>query len=273
MRSIVAGPSDPGPAHPGPVDPGARVVLIPGLGAVGYLVDLLNATAGVAPTTLLDLPGLGHRRTAGLPVGLGELSRAAAEALPAGPVVVLGHSTGAQLALRAALLAPQRVAAVVLLGPAFEPRSRPRAALLARALRALTVESPRLLPRTVPYYVRGGRRFVEFVSETRRERPEDLIGQLACPVLVGRGTRDVISSAPWTRQLAAAAPAGRAYTLPGAHNVPFTHPDAVVRLLREAIAAAGLQTPAAVSASSARSRSSAPNAASGTINRSTPRSR
>lgn len=233
VRSIVAD---------GPPSSSPPVVLIPGLGAVGYLVDLLHATATVAPATLLDLPGFGHRRTAGLPVRLDELAGATAGALPSGPVVVLGHSTGAQLALRAALLAPQSVAAVVLLGPAFDPRSRPRAALLGRVLRAMTVESPRLLPRTVPYYVRGGRRFVEFVSETRRERPEDLIGGLACPVLVGRGTRDVICSAQWARELAAAAPAGRAYTLPGAHNVPFTHPNAVVRLLREALAGADLRT-------------------------------
>ena len=217
-----------------PAAPGPHVVLVPGLGAVGYLVRLLHAAAAVGPTTLLDVPGFGHRRTADLPVSLDALALATVGALPPGPIVLLGHSTGAQLALRAALLAPQRVAAVVLLGSAFEPGARRPAALLGRVLRAMTVESPRLVPRTVPYYVRGGRRFVEFVGETLRERPEDFIGIAPCPVLVGRGTRDFICSAGWSRELAAAAPDGRAYTLPGAHNVPFTHPGAVVRLLREA---------------------------------------
>lgn len=212
-----------------------QLVLVPGLGAVGYFLPLLHAAAAVAPVTLFDLPGFGHRRTAALPVALDELADAMTAALPPGPLVVLGHSTGAQLALRVALLDPQRVAAVVLLGPAFEPAARRPVTLLARVLRALLVESPRLLPRTVPDYLRGGRRFVQFVRETLREQPEALIGRVTAPVLVARGTRDHICSAEWTRWLAEAAPDGRAFTLPGAHNVPFTHPEAVVSLLRDAV--------------------------------------
>ena len=226
VRFLVAGGSGADQPH---------VVLVPGLGAVGYLVKLLHASAAVTPTRLLDLPGFGHRRTAGLPVGLDELAGATAEALPAGPVVLLGHSTGALLALRAAVLAPQRVAAVVLLGPAFEPDARRPAGLLARIGRAALVESPRLLPRTVPYYARGGRRFIEFVREALHDRPEALIGSVRCPVLVARGTRDPICSPGWSRRLAEAAREGQSYTLPGAHNVPFTHPKAVVTLLREAL--------------------------------------
>jgi pimeloyl-ACP methyl ester carboxylesterase len=123
-----------------------QVVLVPGLGSVGYLLELLHACGGWTRATLMDLPGFGHRRTAALPADLNSLTdtlTAVLEQLPGPPVVVAGHSTGAQLALRAALRAPERLHGLVLIGPTFEPRARRPTALLARHLRTSAFEPPR----------------------------------------------------------------------------------------------------------------------------------
>jgi pimeloyl-ACP methyl ester carboxylesterase len=111
------------------------VVLLPGLGAVGYLLDVLHATAAWTRVSLLDLPGFGRPETADCPVDLDALAAATAAVLPRRPAVLLGHSTGAQVALRAALSTPEHVAALVLVGPTFEPASRQLPRLIARHLR------------------------------------------------------------------------------------------------------------------------------------------
>jgi pimeloyl-ACP methyl ester carboxylesterase len=54
IRSLVAEPAQPG---------GPEVVIVPGLGAPGYLTRLTRAVADLgARCTLLDLPGFGARR-------------------------------------------------------------------------------------------------------------------------------------------------------------------------------------------------------------------
>ena len=52
VRSLVAG--TPVPRLP-------RVVIVPGLGAPGYLLDLLHACGAWTQAWLLDLPGFGSR--------------------------------------------------------------------------------------------------------------------------------------------------------------------------------------------------------------------
>jgi hypothetical protein len=62
-----------------------QVVLLPGLDSMGYLLEVLHACSGWTRTTLLDLPGFGHRRTADLPADLDSLTEtlaAVVEALP-----------------------------------------------------------------------------------------------------------------------------------------------------------------------------------------------
>jgi pimeloyl-ACP methyl ester carboxylesterase len=203
------------------------VVLVPGLGAVGYCLDLLHACGAWTAATLLDLPGFGRRETADLPAGLDPLAATLADALPEGPTVLVGHSTGAQVALRATLLAPGRVRALVLVGPTFEPASRRARSLVARSVTNATRERPRELRYALPDYVRGGRRLAELVRDALRDRPEDAVGSVECPVVVVRGARDPFCSQAWAQRLAATAPRGGVRTLPGAHNIPYTCPGAL----------------------------------------------
>ncbi|MFD2093061.1 alpha/beta fold hydrolase [Blastococcus deserti] len=216
-----------------------EVVLVPGLGAVGYMLELLHACGAWTRATLVDLPGFGQQRTADLPSDLDSVTARLLSALPPSPSVLVGHSTGTQVAMHAALDAPDRVGALVLVGPTFEPAARRPGALLARHMWTSAFEPPGQLRYTVPDYLRGGRRFREYLTSALRDRPEEQIGRIQAPVIAARGRHDHFASQEWVQQLAAAAPRGRARTLPGAHAVPYNHPGAVAQLAGEAAAAMG----------------------------------
>ncbi len=221
VRALVAG--EPVPALP-------PIRIVPGLGAMAYMLDFLHACAAWTQAALLDLPGYGNSVTRDCPADLDTLTPVTVGCLGAdgdAPVLLVGHSTGAQLALRAAVAAPTRVAGLVLIGVTFDPPVRERWPRLVPRLRTYLHERPRELVLTVPDFVRGGTRVAQYLASALRDRPEDHVGRVQCPVLVLRGRRDTLSPLPWARRLAAGAVDGRQLTLPGSHNVPYTHPGAV----------------------------------------------
>ena len=214
-----------------------ELVLVPGLGALGYVVPTVHACASWTRVHLLDLPGFGHRRTARLTAELEPLGRALAAWLaevPDGPVVLLGHSTGAQMALRSAVAGPDRLRLLVLAGGTFPPQARRLPSVVGRVARTLPHEQVGELPAVWPYYRRGLRRLPGLLRSTLADRPEGAVPGLVTPLLVVRGRSDRISPAPWAEQLASAG-AGRVAELPGAHNVPWTHPEQLSRVLRDTV--------------------------------------
>lgn len=228
VRSLVTGRA---------VDGMPELVVVPGLGALGYLLPLVRACGAWTRVTLLDLPGFGHPTTARLPADLASvadtLSAWLAEAVDA-PVVLLGHSTGAQSALRAGLAAPQAVAQLVLAGATFPPRSRSWGPLVRRTARTVVHERPGELPAVLPYYVRGRRGLLDLLRSALADRPEEAVCAVQPPLLVLRGQQDRLCPQDWAGDLAARAPLGRLAVLPGAHNFVWTAPDAGSRLLLDA---------------------------------------
>jgi len=214
----------------------ADLVLLPGLGALGYLLPTVRACAAWTRVRLLDLPGFGVLRTAGLPTDLTSVSRVAADWLAAmtEPVLLLGHSTGAQVALRAAVQRPAAVGLLVLAGVTFDPAARDVRVLARRVLDTVPHERPGELPAVLPYYLRGARGIPVLLRSALADRPEDRIGRVASPVLVLRGESDGLCPVDWARSLAGSARSGRALQLPGAHNVPYTHPEVLSAVLAEA---------------------------------------
>jgi pimeloyl-ACP methyl ester carboxylesterase len=80
-----------------------ELVMVPGLGALGYLLPVVRGCGTWTRAHLLDVPGFGHRRTSRLPSTLTDVADVVAEWLAtAGPrrVLLFGHSTGAQAAVR-----------------------------------------------------------------------------------------------------------------------------------------------------------------------------
>lgn len=223
-----------------------EVVLLPGLGACGYLVPWTRRTAAWTRATLLDLPGWQAGRPPSCPPTVEGVAAAVARWLEVGDrrdVVLLGHSSGAQAVLHAALLVPGRVAGVVLAGPTFDPAARALPRLLVRALTTVPRESLGTAAAAVPWYLRsGGLPLVRFVRSALADRPEDLVPTLEVPVLVLGGRHDGFAPPAWVRRLAGLAGAP-CHVLPGAHAAPFPYAAAADALVHGAVRAWSAASP------------------------------
>lgn len=229
VRSVSAGPARDGRSD---------LVLVPGLGALGYLAPLVRACSARTRIQLLDVPGFGHRSTAGCSAALDDVAATVAAWLrqvPVAPVLLVGHSTGAQAALRAALDVPELVAGLVLAGPTFPPAARRFRPLAARVVRTLPHERLGELPAVLPDYVRGARRMPQLLTSAMADRPEDCVARWSGALLVLRGRHDALCPLAWAHDLAARAPRGRCVTVPGAHNFPFTDPAPAAEALAAAL--------------------------------------
>lgn len=225
-----------------------HLVIVPGLGALGYLVPLVRELGwrGIRGT-LLDLPGFGRGDgPGGLGGGCGSNPTvpdvaAAVAAWCAGlpgserPVVLFGHSTGAQAALLAAIQLQERgrpPAALVLAGPTVAPNQRSLARLLATAPMAYRRDPPAELG-ALGDIRRGGRDVLTLLRSAIADRPERTVRDLTVPLLVTAGLHDAFAPTRWLVALthAAASRSTRVVRLPGSHNNPFTHPSAMAALV------------------------------------------
>ena len=215
-----------------------EVVLVPGLGAPGYLAPWVGQIATWTRATVLDLPGWRWGRARTCPATVEDVGAAVAQWLveqDRRDVVLLGHSSGAQAALRTALMVPDRLRGAVLAGPTFDPAARRIGTLLRRAIHTVAHERPGELPAVLPSYLHsGGVGVLRFLAEALRDHPEELAGQLRVPVLVVTGEHDGFAPPAWAHHLATLA-AGRCAILPGAHNACFPYPDMADAVLREAV--------------------------------------
>jgi pimeloyl-ACP methyl ester carboxylesterase len=207
------------------------------LGALGYLLPLVRACAAWTRVHLLDVPGFGDPATASCPASLVAVARDVAawlDVVPRRPVVLAGHSTGAQAAVRAACLRSERVAALVLASPTFPPAARTWRGLAVRVLRTVPHESLGLVGATAPQYLRGRGGVLTLLRTAMADDLEDLVGGLTCPVTVIRGVHDAVCPPDWAAALARQVRNGRCVTVPGPHNFPYTDPGPAARAIREA---------------------------------------
>ncbi|MHA6625018.1 alpha/beta fold hydrolase [Pseudonocardia sichuanensis] len=208
--------------------PVPRLVAVPGLGLTAAVPR--HALALLPhPATVVELPayGLPARRGTPLhPAHLAGVLLARLDALGIPRAVLMGHSASCQAVTAAAVMAPDRVTGLVLVGPTTDPRARGWPGLAARWLRTARHERPGQVPQLVHDYTRTGLGgMLRGMDAARGHRIERVLAAVRCPVLVVRGRHDRIAPRAWAAALAAAAPDGRALTLPaGGHMVPITHP-------------------------------------------------
>lgn len=204
------------------------VVAVPGLGLTAAvarrLLDRLRRPAGV-----VELPAFGVPAAAGTALGpraLADRLLAHLDAAEDGPVVLLGHSASCVVVAQVAARRPERVSALVLVGPTTDPRARSWPRLVGRWWRNAVRETPRQVPVLLGAYHRTGLRTMRRgMDALRHDRIAGVLGTVGCPVLVVRGRHDRIAPRDWVESLAAAAPRGRARSVGrGAHMVPLTHP-------------------------------------------------
>jgi pimeloyl-ACP methyl ester carboxylesterase len=212
------------------------VLFLPGLGAPGYLAPWARETARWTRATIVELPAWRDPSGDSVPTLAGVTTAAVRYLEETGSenVILLGHSTGAQVAARVALRIPDRIAGVVLAGPTFDPAARTFVAVCRRALRNLVREVPGEVPAVLPFLLRSkGIPLLRFVRSALPDRLEEQVRKLECPVLVVTGKHDRFAPPVWARELAA--PIGaKCVILPGAHNGCFPHPQQADAALREA---------------------------------------
>jgi pimeloyl-ACP methyl ester carboxylesterase len=215
-----------------------ELVFLPGLGAPGYLVPLLRAVAGWTRATVLELPGWRRGRAWSCPptvAGIGTALGCWLEATGRRNVVLIGHSTGAQAVLQAALRHRSSLVGIVLAGPTFAPAARTVPGLLRALGTTLPRERPGELLTVLPDYLRsGGLPLLRLLRSGMADRMEERVDDLAVPLLVLTGRADRLADPAWARRLAGIG-AGDWAALPGAHNFCYSHPAPAAELLRQTV--------------------------------------
>lgn len=212
---------------------GTLVVILPGLGLPAYAAPTVHALAARGATAvLLDLPGFGERAPLGAHPTITTIGAVAARWIRRrrhrGRLVVVGHSTGAQAALTAALVTQDERpdAELVLAGPTFAPPHRRLGPLLRSTPHAYREDTWREL-RVLPALVRGRLDVWSMLRSGMRDAPERRIADLALGVTVTAGSEDAFAPSWWLGLLAASARRAayaEVVTNPGSHNNLFTHP-------------------------------------------------
>jgi pimeloyl-ACP methyl ester carboxylesterase len=223
-----------------PVDgDGPLVVILPGLGLPFYTLPTARSlSARGLDCEVLDLPGFGSARPRPTRPNIHAIGLSAAGWVRARaadrPVVVVGHSTGSQAALTAALAlaGERRRYSLVMAGPTFPPGQRRFLPLAAVTPFAYRDDRPRELD---PAEVRRGRTsIVEMLHCGMRDAPERRIAGLRAPLTVTSGFHDAFAPASWIDTLATSAVSAertRTSLLGGSHNNLFTHPDELADLI------------------------------------------
>ncbi len=132
-----------------------------------------------------------------------------------GPVVLIGHSMGTQVATEVAVRHPDTVSHLVLVAPTVDARHRRAFSQLARLGVDLLGESPKVLLLGAREYLRAGPHLRRKMRAMLRHRPEDVYPRIAAPTLVVRGERDRVAPRRWTDAVALAIPRSRTFEVAG----------------------------------------------------------
>ncbi|MEU9740742.1 alpha/beta hydrolase [Micromonospora chersina] len=226
-------------------DPGGDatpVVLVHGLAVSHrYLTPLALALSATHPVYVPDLPGFGLTERPGRAYDVPRHTAFLAEWLAAyrlGPVCLLGHSFGAEVAAALAARRPDLVRALVLAGPTSDPAARSRRGQIGRWLvdtvREAKWQAPILLRDVLD--ARPWRVFATLSHSVRNSIEADLV-RVTAPTLVLTGARDPVVPAGWRTDAARLVPDARTAAVPGAaHNVATTAPGPVADAIRGLLA-------------------------------------
>ena len=194
--------------------------------------------AGHGDVIALDLPGFGGARRPARPLSVEQIAAGVARVLDealTGPVVVVGHSMGAQFALELTLMRPDLVTGVVMIGPVVDPRIGTLWQHTLCLMRDAILEPLQTNLMVQREYVRCGP--VWFSAETRAMLAyptHERIAGLTHPLLVLRGNHDSIASERWASWLGGRVPLGQSESTPRhRHNVVHSAPsDIAGRIVR-----------------------------------------
>jgi pimeloyl-ACP methyl ester carboxylesterase len=190
------------------VSSGLPAVLVHGLAVTHhYLMPTARVLAARRPVVVPDLPGFGRSGKPARAYDVGRHARSLSEWLDRcglDRICLVGHSFGAEVAARLAVLRPDVVAALVLAGPTTDPAARTWPRLVARFAADVLVEQPwqtALLAEGIatarPW------RVAATVSHSLANAIEDDLVRLTVAPLVLGGALDPIAPLPWRAEVAA----------------------------------------------------------------------
>lgn len=201
------------------------IVLLHALGTSSQtMLPLFRALAKEYPVYTLDLPGHGKSRRAPFIASLAalaEIVNAWMDTLGLAETVVVGHSTGCQIALHLGHLAPEKLCQAVFISPALDERTRSAVRQGVRLLWSTRYEAP-----TLPFVL--GRAYLavgpyhvwQTIRSDLRSEFLPLLPHFAYPTLVVSGAKDAVVPPVWGARVARALPQGRFIFLPGVGHAP-----------------------------------------------------
>jgi len=213
-----------------------EVVVVMGMAVADYLMPAVAALGAWTRAHLVELPGFAGSGEPPHELSVADHGKAVAEWLEsaARPVLLMGHSSGTQVAARAATCCPGRVAGLVLASPTVDPVARSWLRLFVRWRLDSRREPAGLSESHRPEWRRAGvRRLMHLVKAHLHDRLEDSVVDVAVPVLILRGRDDRLLTRHWARELADRAGAASVVELPGAHTFPWLDPEAWSPPVRE----------------------------------------
>lgn len=217
---------------------GRVCVLLPGVGLSGrYLQRLARHLSADSEVWIVEFAS--HTP---LPETVDKMAAAVGEWLAAhhpDPVVLIGHSFGAQVAAGVASQTVGRVGLLVLISPSMDAAARSFARQAARLLCDAVKEPLSLMLLAARDYVKNPRRAVLMLRAGLNSPLEQTLPRIPCAALVIRGARDRVVSAAWATRVAHLLPRGSLVTLPDtAHGLVYSAPLKAVQAIRSFIVTA-----------------------------------
>ncbi|RXZ73302.1 alpha/beta fold hydrolase [Agromyces albus] len=216
---------------------GPAFVLLHGIGMEHrYWNGLATVLESVGTVYALDLPGFGDSPEPREPLSMAESGELLAELLVAegiGRAVLVGHSTGAQIAAETAARHPQLVDRLVLIGPTVNPRERTLAKQTLRFLQDIAVLNPKVIALGLTAYAKAGPRwYAANLRPMLEHRMEQTLPLVQAETLVIRGETDKVVPRYWAAEVAALVPKGRVAEVPGrGHETMVTENLRVAELI------------------------------------------
>ena len=188
-----------------------------GMGRVTFR-GVSEVLAGQGRVFALDLPGFGdspQREAADSMVENALLVAQFIEHRATGPVVLVGHSMGTQIAAEVAMRRPELVSELVLIAPTINRRERTAAQQTLRMLQDLWGESLYVLALGLLEYLKTSPLwFVGRLRRMLRHRIELILPLVQAPTLVLRGEDDRVAPRDWAREVTRLLPHGELREIP-----------------------------------------------------------